>query len=91
MMEEKKGLVDFLRSTVTCFKDVPRGHIINLAQHMQQVCLLVLAPHPFSPKPSPPLLSVFCLGTQLPPVPHHDPPTSAHAADMPSGPPVFSV
>lgn len=37
MMEEKKGLVDFLRSAVTCFKDLPRGHIINLAQHMQQV------------------------------------------------------
>lgn len=37
MMEEKKGLVDFLRSAVGCFKDLPRGHIINLAQHMQQV------------------------------------------------------
>ena len=37
MMEEKKGLVDFLRSNVGCFKDLPRGHIINLAQHMQQV------------------------------------------------------
>ena len=41
MMEEKKGLVDFLRSNVGCFKDLPRGHIINLAQHMQQVALLV--------------------------------------------------
>lgn len=39
MMEEKKGLVDFLRSTVGCFRDLPRGHIINLAQHMQQVQL----------------------------------------------------
>ena len=39
MMEEKKGLVDFLRSAVGCFKDLPRGHIINLAQHMQQVLL----------------------------------------------------
>ena len=37
MMEEKKGLVDFLRSAVPCFKDLPRGHIINLAQHMQMV------------------------------------------------------
>ena len=37
MMEEKKGSVDFLRSAVGCFKDLPRGHIINLAQHMQQV------------------------------------------------------
>ena len=37
MMEEKKGLVDFLRSAIGCFRDLPRGHIINLAQHMQQV------------------------------------------------------
>lgn len=37
MMEEKKGLVDFLRTAVGCFRDLPRGHIINLAQHMQQV------------------------------------------------------
>ena len=39
-MEEKKGLVDFLRTAVGCFKDLPRGHIISLAQHMQQVLLL---------------------------------------------------
>ena len=39
MMEEKKGLVDFLRSAVGCFRDLPRGHVINLAQHMQQVPL----------------------------------------------------
>ncbi|KAA6418998.1 MAG: hypothetical protein FRX49_11101 [Trebouxia sp. A1-2] len=37
MMEEKKGLVDFLRTAVGCFRDLPRGHIISLAQHMQQV------------------------------------------------------
>ncbi len=37
MMEEKKGLVDFLRTAVGCFHGLPRGHIINLAQHMQQV------------------------------------------------------
>ncbi len=40
MMEEKKGLVDFLRTAVGCFRDLPRGHIISLAQHMQQVLLL---------------------------------------------------
>lgn len=41
MMEEKKGLVDFLRTAVGCFRDLPRGHIINLAQHMQQVVLFI--------------------------------------------------
>ncbi len=42
MMEEKKGLVDFLRTAVGCFRDLPRGHIISLAQHMQQVLLLIM-------------------------------------------------
>jgi len=41
MMEEKKGLVDFLRTAVGCFRDLPRGHIISLAQHMQQVLLFI--------------------------------------------------
>lgn len=37
MMEEKRGMVDFLHTAVACFRDLPRGHIINLAQHLQQV------------------------------------------------------
>ena len=39
MMEEKRGMVDFLHTAVACFRDLPRGHIINLAQHLQQACL----------------------------------------------------
>ena len=42
MMEEKKGLVDFLRTAVGCFRDLPRGHIISLGQHMQQVLLFIM-------------------------------------------------
>ena len=30
-------MVDFLHTAVACFRDLPRGHIINLAQHLQQV------------------------------------------------------
>lgn len=37
MMEEKRGMVDFLHTAVACLRDLPRGHIINLAQHLQQV------------------------------------------------------
>ena len=43
MMEEKKGLVEFLRTAVGCFRDLPRGHIISLAQHMQQVLYFIVS------------------------------------------------